>query len=196
MDGKAMLLRYGGTDVAVIVGTTIRRDALYGRQSRSAEKNGRPLVKVVVDPEGNIFDKSAISPLQTDSQGSLPSPALIQGEDGSILEPQPSSFKVARELREAGLTELADLRVESVMPVECTLPIGVFQTEFTYRDAPVVKTAFLNVTPAGAFLLVGTRVETPLQGPTDLCTVFDPDDDGDEDGDGDGDDDDIPFAMF
>lgn len=193
MAEKSILLQHGDREVPVKLGATIHREALYGRQSKTVEKDGEPLQKVVLDAEGHVFHPSDVAYLPTDSRGSLAAPPLAQTEEGEPLEPKPSSFKVKRALQPVGVGALVRLRVDAVFPAECGLPPGLYSTEFAYRDAPVLKTAVLNVTPHGAFLLTGVPVETPLQGKTDIYSFFDePEDEVDDDGD----DEDISFEMF
>lgn len=193
MAEKSILLQHGDREVPVKLGATIHREALYGRQSKTVQKDGEPLQKVVLDAEGHVFHPSDIAYLQTDSRGSLAAPPLAQTEEGEPLEPKPSSFKVKRALQPVGVGALVRLRVDAVFPAECDLPPGLYSTEFAYRDAPILKTAVLNVTPHGAFLLTGILVETPLQGKTDIYSFFDePEDEADDDGD----DEDISFEMF
>lgn len=193
MADKLILLQHGDAEISVTIGATIHRDELYGKQTKTVEKDGEPLQKVILDPEGNVFLPSDVTHLPTDGQGSLAEPALVQSEDGETLDPKPSSFKEKRPLHEAGVGDLAALRVDSIIPVQCDLPPGLYRTEFTYRDAPVLKTAVLTVTAEGSFLLVGTPVETPLQGKTDVYSFFDA---GDDEPDDDEAEDEISFVMF
>ena len=194
MADKVILFQLGDSEVPVTVGATIHRQELYGRQTRTVEKGGEVLHAVVLDPEGNAYFPPDVAHLQTDGQGSLTTAALVQTEDGEPLPPKPSSFKAKRPLQPAALADLARLRVDAVYPVACGLPPGLYRTEFTYRDAPVLKSAVLNVTPDGAFLLTGFYVETPLQGPADVYAFFDEDEDVEPDDDGD--DGEISFMMF
>ena len=187
-----MLLQLGATEVPVAVGAKIHRAELYGRQVKTVECGGEPLEKVVLDPEGRVFLPSDITHVATDSHGSLVDPPLTITDDGEELAVKPSSFREKRELEPAGLEALARLRVDAVMPVECTLPVGFYSTRYTYHDGPVLKEAVLNVTPSGAFLLTGTAVEVPLQDRAQVYDFFEPDaceakpDDDDE----------ISFQMF
>jgi hypothetical protein len=192
MADKLILLQLGGSEVPVTIGATIRREELYGRQVRTVELDGLVLQKVVLDPEGNVFAPADIAHLPTDSQGSLTTPPLVQTEDGEPLPQQLSSFKQTRTLRPAGLADLARLRVDAVFPAACGLPPGFYCTEFTYRDAPVLKAAVLNVTSGGAFLLTGVFIDAPLQGKDDVYSFFEGDDPEEDDRDGD----EISFEMF
>ncbi|HEX2093742.1 MAG TPA: hypothetical protein VHG28_15170 [Longimicrobiaceae bacterium] len=191
MANKLILLQIGDSEVPVAVGASIRREELYGRQTRTVEKDGLVLEKVVLDPEGNVFIPADIAHLPTDGQGSLTTPPLVQTEDGEPLPQRLSSFKEKRTLRPAGLADVARLRVDAVFPVACDLPPGFYCTEFTYRDAPVLKAAVLNVTSDGAFLLTGAFIETPLQGQADVYSFFDEDEDPDDE-----DPEEISFEMF
>jgi hypothetical protein len=183
MAEKIITLQLGDTELPVtLMGGVIRREQLYGKQTKTVEKDGDVLQAVVLDPEGNVFLPSDIAHLPTDGQGSLTTAAEVQTEDGQRLPPLPSSFKEAR-----------PLRVDTIYAVACDLPPGLYQTEFAYRDAPVLKAAVLNVTPEGAFLLAGCLVETPLQAKGDVYSFFDEGDDPEDDA---GDDDEISFEMF
>lgn len=193
MAEKIINLKFGETELAVtLIGGTIRRQELYGKQIRTVEKNGHILQAVVLDPEGNVFLPSDIAHLPTDGQGSLTTEPQVHTEDGQPLPLLPSSFKGTRPLRPAGIAELAALRVDTIYAVACDLRPGLYQTEFAYRDAAVLKAAVLNVTPEGAFLLAGTWVETPLQGKGDVYSFFDEDEYPDEEQD----DDEISFDMY
>ena len=193
MADKIINLQLGETELPVtLVGGMIRREELYGKQTRTVEKDGDVLQTVVLDPEGNVFLPSDIAHLPTDGQGSLTTQAQVQAEDGQRLPPLASSFRETRPLRPAEIADLAGLRVDTVYAVVCDLPPGLYRTEFAYRDSPVLKTAVLNVTPEGAFLLAGCLVETPLQAKGDVYSFFDEGDDPDEDGD----DEEISFEMF
>jgi hypothetical protein len=198
MPEKLILLRLDDAEVSIRIGKSIHRDELYGRQRKSVEKNGVPLRRVVLDPEGRVFLHSDLAHLPTDTDGSLTSNPLFQNEDGEGLDLKPSSFKETRDLQVAGLDSLTTLRVDTVFPVECGLPPGIYTTEFTYHDSPLLKTAVLIVRVDEAFLLTGTQVDSPLQGRTDLYSFFvSPDDDEDAPGDDERDaGDEISFEMF
>jgi hypothetical protein len=192
MSARLMLLQLGATEVPVAVGAKIHRADLYGRQVKTVECGGEPLEKVVLDPEGRVFLPCDITYIATDSDGSLVDPPITISDDGEELDIKPSSFREKRELEPAGLEALARLRVDAVMPVECTLAVGFYTTKYTYHDGPVLKDAVLNVTPAGAFLLTGTAVEVPLQDRAQVYDFFEPDGrDAKPD-----DDDEISFEMF
>jgi hypothetical protein len=198
MPEKLILLRLDDREVSIRIGRSVHRDELYGQQRKSVEKNGEPLRRVVLDPEGRVFLPSDLAHLPTDTDGSLTSDPLFQNEDGESLELKLSSFKEPRPLQVAALDSLAALRVDTVFPVECGLPPGVYTTEFTYHDSPLLRTAVLIVRVDDAFLLTGTQLDSPLQGRTDLYSFFDAPDD-EEDGPGDDERDageDISFEMF
>lgn len=188
-----MQLQLGDTEVVVLLAAAVHREELYGKQSRTVEKDGEVLEKVVLDPEGNAFLPADVTYLSTDGQGSLTGRPQVQTEHGEILPDKPSSFKEKRALRVADVADLARLRVDAVFPVRCDLPPGLYCTEFTYRDAPVLKDAVLNVTPEGAFLLTGTFVDAEFQGKGDVYRFFDDDEEEIEEEEDEGE---ISFAMF
>lgn len=195
MAERLMVVQFGAREVAITTAAAIHRDKLYGKQCRSVVKDGTPLEQVVLDPEGNVFLPPELAYLATDSAGSLATAPLTQTEEGELLDLKPSSYRVTRELTPAGIEVLARLRVDAVIPVKCEITPGFYTTEYSYHDAPQLKTAVLNVTADGAFLLTGTPVEAPLQGKNDVYNFFDdPEserDDSDEDGL-----DDLTFDMF
>lgn len=194
---KTVLFQYGDDEAAVSLGAAIKRDELYGKQSRSVEKDGEPLEKVILDPEGALFLPSHFCHLQVDADGSVDDDPITETPDGEVLPTRVSSFKEKRDIRPAQIEDLARLRVTAIMPATCdSLPAGIYSTKFTYRDAPVLKDAILNITSDAAFLLVGTSIESPFQGTADVYNFFDGDGADDTEDDGDTEAEDLSFAMF
>lgn len=126
-----------------------------------------------------------------DSEGTLAENAVTCAEDGTPLPVEVSSFKTERELKPATYSELAHLKVESVIPAQTSLAAGLYRGAYTYRDSANLLDAILNVTPDGrAFLLVGTITESPVLGKGETYNFFD---DGEEETE---ESEDLSFSMF
>lgn len=190
MATKAIPLTFKDKTVEVEIGSTIKREELYGKTRKTIEKDGVVLEKVTLSPEGEIFRPSDFTHLRMDGEGCLVETPVTQTEEGQKLEIQTSSFKTERPLKEASVSDLAALKIESVIPAITDLPVGIYATQYTFRDSPTLHSAILNVTPAGAFLLVGETLETPFQGKADTYDFFGTDED-EEDAE-----DEISFDMF
>lgn len=185
MATKAIPLKFEDKTVEVGIGSAIKREELYGKSKKSIEKDGIVLEKVTLSPEGEIFLPSDFTHLRMDGDGCLVETPIPKTEEGEVLETKTSSYKTERPLKAATPADLAALKIKSVLPAESDLPVGFYSTEYTFRDSPTLSAAILNVTPTGAFLLVGETLETPFQGKTDTYDFFAEDDNAeDEDEEG------------
>lgn len=187
---KTIPLQLNEKAVEISIGSTINREELYGKTQKSVEKDGTLLEKVTLSPEGEVFLSSDFTHLKVDGDGSLAEKPLAQTSEGVPLETQVSSFKERRTIEAATPTELAALKVQSVIPATTDFPVGLYKTQYTYRDSPTLNTAILNVTPEGAFLLVGETFETPFVGKTTTYDFFTDDEDESEE------EEEMSFDMF
>jgi len=172
MADKLLPLTFDNSPADVKVGGSIKREDLYGKQTKSVEKSGETLEKVILTPWGETFPQNAFTSQRVDSAGALSSPAKPCTEDGEEIPVHPSSFKETRPLEPATTTDLILLKVASVIPAQTSLPVGLYKTRYNFRDSADVQTAILNVTPTGAFLLVGETAQSPLLGKDETYEFF------------------------
>jgi len=163
MPEKTISLRYKNSPIELKTGTTIKPEDLYGRQKKTVEIDGKILEKVVITPNGEIFNPRMLTVERLDKEGSLTeSPITCLQEDRSPLPILPSSYKTTRLLEDASPLDLINLKVRGVIPVECSLPMGLYKTLYSYWDSPILETAILNITPTHAFLLIGDPTDAPF----------------------------------
>lgn len=194
MAEKIIKFLYEHKEIEVGVESTIKREELYGKQSKSIEKDGIPLEKGILTPSGQLFPASAFGTVRVDEDGALTNSPIPQTEDGKQAPIFISSFKEARPLKKIEPAEVVDLSVESVIPInQQDLEEGYYGTEYTYRDSTKLQDAVLVVKGAGdkkeSYLMVGDRKETPMLGKLETYNFFE--DEGDEP-----EEEEVDFNMF
>ena len=189
---KPIVFTLGKKDFSVELGRKVTKDDLYGRVKRVVEKDGQPLGRGLLGPDGSLLPRKALSSIRLDPEGTPVEPEEVL-HDGKLAETRPSSFEESAPLEELPITALAGFCVYDVYPFEvCDLPKGLYSTWFAYRKGPDRKEALVLVREDGAFLMAGHRKNSPLVGLGVVYDFFDAastEDDAEED-------DDLDFAMM
>jgi hypothetical protein len=181
---KPIQFNLNGSTVSVELEKKIYKEDLYGKISTLAEKDGRPLVKGYLEPDGEVLLRSQISSAKVDPLGSLvEDPAYMRGQE--VLTPEESSFEAIRDIAPAELADLATFACTDVYGLSnVTLDPGIYRTSFSYRkghhDWP---DAFVVVRADGAYLLGGTRHALSWMSKAASYSFFDTAEDGEEDAD-------------
>jgi len=114
----------------------------------------------------------------------------IEGQPATLF---PSAFDQENPLTPVHLEQLVGFNTTDVYPIaELDLPVGLCQTEFSYRKSYAPREALLLVkadSDGTGFLLVGERKNTPFVGLQVIYDFFDAEGDEEED-------DDLDFAMI
>jgi len=194
MAEKIIKFLYDNKEIEVAVEATIKREELYGKQSKVVEKDGTPLEKGILTPTGQLFPASAFGTVRVDEKGALIDSPVPQTEDGKQAPTYISSFKESRPLKKITPGDVVDLSVESVIPVkQQVLDEGYYGTEYTYRDSTKLQDAVLVVKGEGdkkeSYLLIGDRKETPMLGKLETYNFFEDDEDEAEE-------EEVDFNMF
>jgi hypothetical protein len=189
---KPILLTFENQDYKVELGRKVSKDDLYGKVKRVVEKEGQPLDRGLLGPDGSLLPRKALSSIRLDPDGTPVEPEEVI-HDGSPVKILPSSFEESAPLDELPITALAGFCVSDVYPLEdCELPVGLYSTWFAYRKGPERKDALVLVREDCAFLMAGYRKNSPLVGLGVVYDFFDAastEDDMEED-------DDLDFAMM
>lgn len=191
MAEKIINFTYGNKDIAVTIGATIKREELYGKQSRIVEKDNKQLQKAILTPTGVLFPSSVFSSTRVDPNGSIidaPTPKTLDGKEAAIFI---SSFKEARPLKKVEPSDIVDIAVEGVIPAtQQDLENGFYETQYTYRDSTKLQEAVIIVNDKESFILVGERKETPLLGKGETYDFFE------EENEEESSEDEVDFNMF
>lgn len=189
---KPIYLTFEEKDYKVELGRKVSKDDLYGKVKRVVEKDGQPLNRGLLGPDGSLLPRKALSSIRLDPDGTPVEPEEVI-HDGSPVKILPSSFEESAPLDELPITALAGFCVSDVYPLEdCELPVGLYSTWFAYRKGPERKEALVLVQEDVAFLLAGHRKNSPMVGLGVVYDFFDAastEDDTEED-------DDLDFAMM
>lgn len=191
MYAKPLTLIFNNQEVTVELGTSIKKEDLYGKKSTSVEINSQVLEKVLVTPLGEVIRASATSVVKDDGSGSPLEATLTYSAENGQLSAYLSSFKEPRILESATKEEAATMCAESVYPVaQHSLEEGFYKTKFAYRDSPKLQDAILIASGVGpSFLVVGEARQPALIGQTEGYEFFDAEDENDSS-------DELSFDMF
>jgi hypothetical protein len=191
MQEKTIKFRYKGSPIEIKTETAIKPEMLYGKQKKSIEINGETLEKVIVTPWGKIYKTNAFTNDRLDEEGSLPKTATpCSPDDRSELPILPSSYKTTRLLEDANPMDLLNLKTRSVIPIETTLPPGLYKTYYNYRDSATLEPAILNITPSESFLMIGETTNPPLLKKEETYSFFNEEETEEST------EDDLNFSMF
>lgn len=189
---KPIYLTFEEKDYKVELGRKVSKDDLYGKVKRVVEKDGQPLDRGLLGPDGSLLPRKALSSIRLDPDGTPVEPEEVI-HDGSPVKILPSSFEESAPLNKLPITALAGFCVSDVYPLEdCEIPVGLYSTWFAYRKGPERKEAMVLVREDCAFLMAGYRKNSPLVGLGVVYDFFDAastEDDMEED-------DDLDFAMM
>jgi len=171
---KPLEFSLSGTAIMAGLGEKVTKDALYGEVRFSVEKDGRPLERGSLLPDGTLLRRAQMSNISADPEGT-PVEAAQALVDDQVVEQQPSSFEKPGELRSVPLTRLVGFNVSDVYSLDAgTLAPGLYETTFNYRKSYQPREALLLVKAGGeAWLLVGTFKLTTFVGKTLAYEFFD-----------------------
>src|SRR6186713_1823231 len=89
---KELKLSLDGAPLTVLLGDKVTKEDLYGEVRSVVEKDGRPLERGYLLPDGTLVRKAQMSSASIDGEGS-PIEAAQSFVDDQLLEMQPSSFE-------------------------------------------------------------------------------------------------------
>jgi len=179
---KALKFKFGGQLIEASLDSKVDKKSLYGYARKSVEKDGRPLQRGILCPDGVVLTRDEISSTYVDPEGS-PAEEVITELDGKPVPVQPSSFDQELPLEEVPLKNLVGFNVSDVYPLEgLTLKPGLYRSAFSYRKACFLKEAFVLVRESDAFLLVGRMKNTTFVGLNVAYEFFDAEGDAAEEG--------------
>ena len=165
------------------------KKGLYGYARKSVEKDGRPLLRSILCPDGVVLRRDEISSTYIDPEGT-PVEESVTELDGKPVTVQPASFDLESPLEEVPLKLLVGFNVQDVYPLdELSLKPGLYRTQFSYRKTCFYKEAFVLAREADAFLLVGRMKSTAFVGLNVAYEFFDAESDGAEESE------DLDFSM-
>lgn len=171
---KPLQFSLSGAAVNTALGEKVTKDALYGEVRAIVEKDGRPLERGYLLPDGTLLRRTQISSIAADPEGTpVETPQALV--DDQVVEQQPSSFEKPAELRSVPLTRLVGFAVSDVYSLDAgTLATGLYETTFNYRKSYQPREALLLVKANGeSWLLVGTFKLTTFIGKTLAYEFFD-----------------------
>jgi hypothetical protein len=178
---KAIKFKLGDKVLEAGLHRKVDKKSLYGYARRSVEKDGRPLMKGILCPDGVVLMRDEIASADIDPEGS-PVEEVVLELDGRPVPVQPSSFDQEAPLTEVPLKSLILFEVSDVYPLEgLGLGPGLYRTCFSYRKTCFYKEAFILIREADAFLLVGKMKNTTFVGLNVAYEFFDAESDGADD---------------
>jgi hypothetical protein len=178
---KALKFKFGDKTIEAKLQSKVDKKVLYGYAKKSVEKDGKPLFRGILCPDGIVLTRDEISSTYIDPEGS-PVEDIATELDGKPVPVQPSSFDQECALEEVPLKNLVGFNVNDVYPLEeVQLKPGLYQTAFSYRKTCFLKEAFILVRDADAFLLVGRMKNTAFVGLNVAYEFFDAETDGADD---------------
>jgi len=178
---KAIKFKLGDKVLEANLHSKVDKKSLYGHARRSVERDGRPLLKGILCPDGVVLMRDEIAGTYIDPEGS-PVEEIVVELDGRPVPVQPSSFEQETPLIEVPLKSLVGFEVTDVYPLEgLGLGPGLYRTNFSYRKTCFYKEAFILVREAEAFLLVGKMKNTTFVGLNVAYEFFDAESDGADD---------------
>ncbi len=178
---KAIRFKFGNTVYEAQLQSKVDKKGLYGYARKSVEKDGRPLTRAILCPDGVVLKRDEIGSTYVDPEGSTVEEVITE-LDGKAVPVQPSSFDQESPLEPVPLKLLAGFNVSDVYPID-NLPVapGLYRTRFSYRKACFLKDAFVLARENDVFLLVGKMKSTTFVGLNVAYEFFDAESD-DSDG--------------
>ena len=178
---KLIKFKLGDQSLEAKLQSRVEKKSLYGYARRSIEKDGRPLLRGILCPDGVVLKRDEIASTYVDPEGS-PVEEIVTELEGKPVPVQPSSFEQEAPLEEVPLKNLVAFNVRDVFPLEdLNLKPGLYRTHFSYRKTCFMKEAFILVRDAEAFLLVGRMKNTTFVGLNVAYEFFDAETDGADD---------------
>lgn len=170
---KELKFKLGDKPITVQLASKVDKKALYGYARRVVEKDGKPLSRGVLCPDGKLLRRDEITTAYVDPEGT-PVEEIVTEVDGKAVTSQPSSFDQESELVPVPLQALIAFNVSDVYPFEeIELPPGLYRTTFTYRKALQPKEAFVLVKENESYLLAGRLKRTAFVGLNVAYEFFD-----------------------
>jgi hypothetical protein len=186
---KAIKFKLGQKTLEAKLLSKVDKKSLYGYARRSVEKDGRPLLRGLLCPDGVVLKRDEIASTYVDPEGT-PVDEIVTELDGKPVAVQSASFDLESPLEEVPLKALVGFNVQDVYPLdELSLKPGLYRTQFSYRKTCFYKEAFVLVREADAFLLVGRMKNTAFVGLNVAYEFFDAESDGAEESE------DLDFSM-
>jgi hypothetical protein len=175
---KAIKFKLGEQVLEAKLQSRVEKKSLYGFARRVVEKEGRPLTRGILCPDGVVLMRDEIATTYVDQEGS-PVEQVVTELDGKPVPVLPSSFDQEAPLEEVPLKTLVGFSVADVYPLDdLALKPGVYRTQFSYRKTCFMKEAFILVRDNDAFLLVGRMKNTTFVGLNVAYDFFDAESDG------------------
>ena len=112
---KPIVFTLGKKDYSVELGRKVTKDDLYGRIKRVVEKDGQPLDRGLLGPDGSLLPRKSLSSIRLDPEGTLVESEEVL-HDGKPVETLASSFDEAAPLTEQPIQALAGFCVSHVYP--------------------------------------------------------------------------------
>jgi hypothetical protein len=177
---KAIKFKFGDKVIEAGLESKVDKKSLYGYARRLVEKDGRPLTRAILCPDGVVLKRDEIASTYVDPEGS-PVEEIVTELDGKPVPVQPSSFDQEAPLEAVPLKSLVGFNVNDVYPLSnVSLAPGLYRTTFSYRKACFLKEAFILVCEADAFLLVGHMKNSAFVGLNVAYEFFDAESEGGE----------------
>jgi hypothetical protein len=177
---KALKFKFGDQTIEAKLHSKVDKKSLYGYARKSVEKDGRPLSRGILCPDGVVLTRDEIASAYVDPEGSAVEEIVVE-LDGRPVPLQPSSFDQETPLQEIPLRTLVGFEVTDVYPLDVPLKQGLYRTTFSYRKTCFYKEAFILVRESDAFLLVGRMKNTTFVGLNVAYDFFDAETDGADD---------------
>ena len=170
---KELKFNLDGKTVTAGLASKVDKKSLYGYARRVVEKDGRPLARGILCPDGKLLRRDEVTTAYVDPEGTPVEP-IVSEVDGKPAELQPSSFDLESPLAPVPLKTLIGFNVTDVYPLEnVALSPGLYQTAFNYRKALQPKEAFVLVKEGEAYLFVGRMKKTAFVGLNVAYEFFD-----------------------
>jgi hypothetical protein len=186
---KAIKFKLGEQILEAKLQSKVDKKSLYGYARKSVEKDGRPLSRGILCPDGVVLKRDEIASTYVDPEGT-PVEDVVTELEGKPVAVQPASFDLESPIEEVPLMSLVGFNVQDVYPLEeLTLRPGLYRTHFSYRKTCFYKEAFVLVREADAFLLIGRMKNTAFVGLNVAYEFFDAESDAAEETE------DLDFSM-
>ena len=141
----------------------IDREALHGKSTIKPLKDGKPLKRAYLRPNGQIIRNTDRKNPDTDPQGSIVEKPVYLEIQNAAATLHPGVADAGMKLRPGKLTDLAEFVTDRFHAVEVVgLPEGLYHTSYNLKPTTTPEAAILLVKEkAEAFLLIGeARVST------------------------------------
>ena len=172
------------------LGSKVKKSDLYGYAKTVREKDGKPLTRGLLCPDGRLLLNGTVSLLKIDPLGT-PVEEPVTEIQGQPAEKLPSSFERENPLHLAPIEELVGFCVRDAYPLTAlALGEGLYRTTFAYRPTYQYQDGYVLVKPGGeTWLFTGFRKQSALIGQAVVYEFFDAEASEDDD------EEELDFAM-